>query len=169
MIEPLTAALVLITGHYAYETSQMRKSVQKQAEIADQSLRELREQVRVQQQVGRMIVANAIQSASAQIEFWTDHRIAGLANSRRLPKTINLVPDQAGSALEHASRISTEAAANLRSAFDALAFAQINLEILRDAENTTGDFYDRYRAAAVEQLNTARTEIDAAVGSLRLE
>lgn len=169
MIELLTTALVLITGYYAYETSQMRKSVQKQAEIAQESLRELREQLRVQQQVGRMIAANAIQSASAQIDFWTDNRIAGLANSRRLPKTLNLVPDQAGSALEHASRISTESAANLRSAFDALAFAQINLEILRDGENTAGDFYDRFRTAAVEQLNTARMEIEAATRNLRQE
>ncbi|MBI1955889.1 MAG: hypothetical protein HYS38_05800 [Acidobacteria bacterium] len=132
----LLFVLVVITAYYAYTNRQIALFAQRQAKAAEESLRELREQVKAQQEVGRMIVENAVQSAEAKIRFWQQARI----HNDWLPQTISLVPDQAGSALEHASRISKEAAAELCNAFDALTFAQINIEILRDAKSTVVPF-----------------------------
>ena len=156
----VVSVLACITAYYARETKKLRESAERQAKAAEESLHELREQVKAQQEVGRMIVENAIQSAEAKIRFW--QRPKARIHPDWLPQTISLVPNQAGSALEHASRISIEGAAELGSAFDSLTFAQINMEILRDAKDTHGTFPDDQRTAVLDYLGQAQAKIESA-------
>jgi hypothetical protein len=157
--------LVIVTAIYTIKTHTIASAAKRQANAAESTLGELRKRISEQQEIGRMIVANATQSALARIVFW-EKEIVGLANRHALPSTVGLVPDQAGSALEHASRISKEAAENLRAAFDALTAAQVYIEVLRDGKNTSGDFYERYSAEVRKHLATAKKEIGSAASKL---
>lgn len=148
--------LAVITWRYA-------KAAKRQADAADETPGSLRQQLAEQKEIGRMIVANAIQSASGKINFWRNANIEKLANYNQLPQTINLVPDQAGSALEYAARTSKEAAAELRSAFDLLIIAQTELEILRGGT----DERNHYAASVQRRLHEAQATIDSAETRLR--
>ncbi len=159
-IAVLTFFLVRATKAYTRETTTYVRLVQEQLNL-------LRAQVENQRAVGRMIVANVIQSASLKTKYWKNAKIANLAVTYRLPQTFGLVPDQAGSALEHASQISKEGAARLRNAFDFLMFAQIELEILRDAKQTCGDFYDKYVKSVMDWLDRAEEEIELATNEFK--
>ena len=160
----LLAVLVAITAYYAYTNRQIALSAQRQTRAAEESLRELQKQVKVQHEVGRMIVDNAVQSALAKIRFWKSIGIANLVASHRLPQTINLVPEQAGSALEHATRISNEAATELGSAFDDLTFSQTYIEILRSDRGL--DFDRRCEKDALQCLEEAYKKLESAKAKL---
>ena len=161
----LLFVLVVITAYYAYTNRQIALSAQRQASAAEESLRQLREQVQAQQEVGRMIVENTVQSALAKIKIWKTFNIGYLANNKRLPQTINLVPDQAGSALENASRISKEAAEELGNAFDDLTFAQTHVEILRSYQSG-GDLDQQCMAEFLQRLESAQTKLESAKAKL---
>ena len=68
--------------------------------------------------------------------------------------------------MEYASRISKEAAAELRNAFDDLTFAKINIEILRGAKSTRGTFPDDQRIAVLGYLEQAQAKIESARAKL---
>jgi len=161
--------LVGVTAWYAWSTRKILRAAERQAQVAEETLKNLKEQVAVQAGVGRMIVANAIQTARTDIVYWKAANVITLAVRGALPTTIDLVPADAGAALEYAARISRGAAAELRSAFDCLRRVRGELEIMRGAQNTAGDFYGAHQHEVNHWLDMATVEIESAERHLRGE
>ena len=161
--------LVAVTAWYAWSTHRILRATKRQADVAEASLNVAQHQLQEQAQIGKMIIANAIQTATADIEYWKEIGVLNLAATRALPANIDLVPANAGSALEHASRISKEAAAELQAAFNCLRRARGELEMLRDGQQTSGDFYEKHTRSVIKWLEDAKVKIESASGKLRDE
>lgn len=154
--------LVGVTAWYAWSTRKILRAAERQAQVSEDTLKNLKAQVAVQAEVGRMIVANAIQTARAGIDYWKAASVITLAVRGALPTTIDLVPADADAALECAARISPVAAAELRSGFDCLRRVRGELGIMRGAQNTTGEFYGTHQHEVNHWLDMATAEIESA-------
>jgi len=73
-----------------------------------------------------------------------------------------LLPPDYESAIQHARRISVEASVELAGAFDNLRTAKTEIDILRDARQTSPAFYQQHSNAAINALNQAMLDISTA-------
>jgi hypothetical protein len=78
----------------------------------------LRQRLEEEAGLSRTIVAVAIQTATRNIEHWISPNIPNLAVIYGIPKTVDLLPPDYESAVQHARRISVEASVDLAGAFD---------------------------------------------------
>jgi hypothetical protein len=137
--------LVGVTAYYAWttrkilrESEKMRIAAEKQAtasagqaNAAFATLDLLRQQFEDLQGLGASIVRTTIDSAVEQIAQWKKLDIKSNFISAEAYPAPELVPKNSQGALEHARRVSDECVTLLRSAFDDLSAAQIQIEILR--------------------------------------
>lgn len=161
--------LVVVTIWYASSTARIldesrkaRKASERQADAAEESLRVLRHQLEEHTGLGRTIVASAIQSARRNIEYWRRANIYNLACIRALPSVIDLPPSNSGSAVEHARRISVDGSGELSSCFDNLRHARAEIEIIRDAHQTSPHFYEQHTQSALKYIELAEVELNSA-------
>jgi uncharacterized protein YjeT (DUF2065 family) len=155
--------LVVVTIFYAREASKSRKAAERQAETSEETLRMLRLQIEEQAGLGRTIVKTAMQSALRAIEYWQqENNVYNLATLHQLPSDINLVPEGARSAVEHARRISVEGSEQLSSSFDSLRFAETEITIMRDAKQTDVRFYEARASNANRHLTEAKCALEQA-------
>lgn len=104
-----------------------------------------------------------MQSALRAIEYWQqESNIHNLATLLQLPSDINLVPEGARSAVEHARRISVEGSEELSSCFDSLRFAETEITIMRDAKQTEPRFYQARASQANRHLTEAKFALERA-------
>jgi len=162
----LVFALVLITGYYAWSTKRIleesrkaREAAERQAAAAEESIRALRQRLEEETGLSRTIVAAAIQTATRNIERWKNLNIPNLAVIYGLPQTVDLLPLDYGSAVQHARRISIEASEELSSAFDSLRTAKTEIDIMRDAKQTSHAFYQQHCDTAINALNQATLDL----------
>ena len=121
--------LVLITNRYAKSTANIldesrkaREAAEKQAEAAQKSFSAsvpqasaapasvslLRQQIEGQLGLGRGIVQSATASALSRITYWKSLPLTNLSKASSLPPTIDFLPVNAQSSIEHARRISEQ-------------------------------------------------------------
>lgn len=165
----LVFALVVITAYYAWSTKRIleesrktREAAERQAAAAEESIRALRQRLEEEAGLSRTIVAAAIQTATRNIEHWKSLNIPNLAVIHGLPKTVDLLPPEYHSAVQHARRISVDASAELSSAFDNLRMAKTEIEILRDAKQTSPAFHQQHSNSAINALNQATLDLGKA-------
>lgn len=165
----LVFALVVITAYYAWSTKRileesrkMREASERQAVAAEESIRALRQRLEEEAGLSRTIVAAAIQTATRNIEHWKSLNIPNLAVIYGIPKTVDLLPPDYESAVQHARRISVEASVELAGAFDSLRTAKTEIDILRDARQTSPAFYQQHSNVAISALNQAILDIGTA-------
>jgi alkanesulfonate monooxygenase SsuD/methylene tetrahydromethanopterin reductase-like flavin-dependent oxidoreductase (luciferase family) len=115
----------------AQATKQSASAAQGSASSAAESLTLMRQQIEEQADLGRSVVQTTVDTAVATVAHWRALSLPELVVSR-IPNTDDLVPSRADSAVEHARRISQEAAGKLSSAFDDLRNARRQLETLRN-------------------------------------
>ena len=118
----------------AQAAKQSATAAEGSANAATQSLELMRQQMEEQADLGRSIVKTTVDTAAATIDHWRALKVPNLQVTR-LPNTDDLVPSRADSAVEHARRISQEAALKLSSAFDDLRNARRELETLRNTQH----------------------------------
>jgi len=166
--------LVFVTAWYPKSTAQIleetrktNQAVERQAEAAERQLRALREQMTRQAVSEKAMIANVMQTALSDIEYWQNANIPNLATSRQLPRHIDLVPVDAGIALLYASHVSRDAWQELQAAFTNLRYTRGELEILRDAHVTDGSFFDVHIHRATENLRLAAASLEAARNHLQ--
>jgi hypothetical protein len=165
----LVFALVVITAYYAWsakrileESRRAREAAERQAAAAEESVRALRQRLEEEAGLSKTMVAAAIQTATRNIERWKSLNIHNLAVTYAIPKTVDLLPPDYESAIQHARRISVEASVELAGAFDSLRTARTEIEILRDARQTSPTFYQQHSNAAINALNQAMLDISTA-------
>ena len=165
----LVFALVAITAYYAWSTAKIldesrksRQAAERQAAAAEESIRVLRQRWEEEAGLSRTIVAAAIQTATRNIEYWKNANILNLAAIYALPKTIDMLPVDHHSAVQHARRISVAASVELAGAFDNLRMAKTEIEILRDAKDTSIAFCQQHSAAATNFLDSAMLDLSEA-------
>jgi hypothetical protein len=104
-----------------------------------------------------------MQSALRAIEYWQqENNIQNLAMLHHLPIDVNLLPEGAHFAVEHARRISVEGSEELSSCFDSLRFAETEITIMRDAKQTDVHFYQARASKANRHLTDAKTALEEA-------
>jgi hypothetical protein len=165
----LVFALVVITAYYARSTANIldesrkaREATERQASAAEESIRALRQRWEEEAGLSRTIVATAIQTATRNIEYWKNRNIQNLAATNGLPATVDLLPTEHHSAIQHARRISVDASVELSGVFDNLRLAKTEIEILRDARETSVAFYAEHSRFALEFLDAAKIDLDKA-------
>jgi hypothetical protein len=165
----LVFALVVITAYYARSTKRIleesrktREAAERQALAAEESVRALRQRLEEEAGLSKMIVAAAIQTPTRNIEHWKSLNIPNLAVINGIPKTVDLLPSDYESAVQHARCISVEASVELAGAFDSLGTAKTEIDILRDARQTSPTFYQQHSNAAINALNQAMLDISTA-------
>jgi hypothetical protein len=143
-----TLILVFVTGYYAYKTSKIleesrrsRQAGERQASAAEESIRLLREQIEEKAGLDKTIVASAMQTAIRNIEYWQSANVYNMGATYSIPQNIQILPDNAHSAVEHSRRISVEGSGQLTSAFDHLRHAETEIQI-----------FSRYSARVSELL-----------------
>jgi hypothetical protein len=98
----------------------------------------MRQELEEQAGIGKLTVEYTIDSAVSVIHHLKHQGLGQWAVVRALPPTANLFPQKAGSAIDHAARISTNLATKLASAFDDLRMAFDQIERLRNLVGTLG-------------------------------
>jgi hypothetical protein len=156
-----TKQLVTVTKRLAEESALSRGIAEDQARIAEKRFERQRAEAKQQNHMGRSVVAAALQSALRNVEYWNVTGFHNLAARHALPSAIALVPDNSGPAIEYASRLSTDAAAELASAFDNLRLAQTELQILRAGPEQLDDYERRFHLIHA-LLKSAETDLKAA-------
>ena len=166
--------LVFVTAWYAkssakilQETRKTNQAVERQAQAAEKQLKALQEQMTRQAISEKAVIANVMQTALSDIEYWQSANISNLATSRQLPQHIDLVPTDAGIALLYVSHVSCDAWGELQAAFTHLRYTRGELEILRDAHVTGGSFFDTHIHRATENLRLAAASLEAARNHLQ--
>jgi hypothetical protein len=101
------------------------------------------------------------------IEFWKAQNLFNMASTRALPESIDLLPANHQAAVEHARRLSPDGSLELSSAFDHLRSARTEIQIMRDAHQTSPQFYTEHAQKASRYLDVANTELDAVAQYLR--
>jgi hypothetical protein len=143
---------------------QSARAAQSSAGAASQSAALMHQQLEEQANLGRSIVQTTVDSASAAVDHWKSINIRSL-NASQIPNSEDLVPARADSAVEHARRISQEAAAKLSSAFDDLGNARRELDIVRSYSGSRPlglvykqicDSFDGYLTSALAKLMDVR-------------
>lgn len=135
-------ALAVITWWYAKSTAQLldetkkaRGAAERQAKAAEENIRVLRQQLEEQAGLGRIIVEGKITSLMRSIDYWKSFDLGGVsAFIAGIPEASDLVPPDAQSLVEHAMRVSQEAASYLQTALDNLGFAKKELERIEDSK-----------------------------------
>lgn len=165
----LVFALVVITAFYAWSTQKIldesrksREATERQATAAEESIRALRQRLEEEAGLSRTIVAATIQTVTRNIDHWKSLNIPNLAVIYGLPGTIDLLPPDYDSAVQHARRISVEASVELAGTFDDLRLAKTEIEILRDAKQTSPAFYQQHSNTAINALNQATLDLGKA-------
>ena len=162
----LVSALVGVTVWYAIEASKARKAAERQAAASEASLRALRHEAELQAGLSRTIVKTAMQTAVRNIEYWEpEGKAYNLAIQYQLPKDVELLPPNAHRAVEQARGISVEGSEELSSAFDSLRLAQLQLQILRDAKQTSPQFYQSNASQFLGYLREASLALSTAQAS----
>jgi hypothetical protein len=134
----LVAVLVWVTWQYARstdailrESEKARLAAENQASAAQKSVDLLMSQLQEQLGLGRGVIQSTIESALTAIAYWKQRPLTSVAAAPGLPPSDNLIPANALAAVEHARRISPEAAQQLSSAFDDLRNAVNEIERVR--------------------------------------
>ena len=173
----LAGALVWTTIRYARITAQIlqesRKSreaaelqakaaqsqasaAQAQATATHETLTLLKQQLEEQLGLGRGIVQSAVDSAVSAILYWKQRPLTHVAKAPGFPPSDNLVPTNAIAAVEHARRISPQAAQELSSAFDDLRNAVNEIERTRLLSSAAREgFVEETPSAAPAFLDSA--------------
>jgi hypothetical protein len=140
----LTATLVATTILYLRATNRIllesrksREAAERQASAAQRSVDLLQRQFAEQLGLGRAIVQSAVESALSAISYWNQRPLTKAAAGPGFPPPDNLIPANADAAVEHARRISPEAAQELSSAFDDLRNAVSEIERIRLISSAT--------------------------------
>lgn len=162
----LVLALVVITAYYAWSTKKIleesrktREAAERQAVAAEESIRALRQSLEEEAGLSKTIVAAAIQTATRNIEHWKSLNIPNLAVIYGIPKTVDLLPPDYESAIQHARRISVEASIELAGAFDSLRTAKTEIDLLRDSRQTSPAFYQQHCNTAISALDQATLDL----------
>jgi hypothetical protein len=166
--------LVFVTAWYAKstakileETRKTTKAIERQAEAAEKQLKALHEQMTRQAVSEKAVIANVMQKALSDIEYWQSANIPNLATSRQLPQQIDLVPADAGMALLYVSHVSRDAWEELQAAFTNLRYPRGELEIFRHAHVTDGSFFETHIHKATENLRLAAASLEVARSHLQ--
>ncbi len=165
--------LVWTTIRYARSTAEIleesrksRKAAESQASAGEaqaraafESIALVRQQLEDQLGLGRSVIHSAIDSAVSAISYWKERPVTHVAKASGLPPSDNLIPANAVSAVEHARRVSPQAAQQLSSAFDDLQHAKNEIERIRllgRAAGTAGQgFLEQSPSKAPEYLDSA--------------
>jgi len=119
------------TNRILTESRKSREAAEKQALAAQRSVDLLQQQFAEQLGLGRSVVQSAIDSAIAAISYWKQRPLTHVAKASGFPPSDNLIPANALAAVDHARRISPQAAEDLSSAFDDLRNAVNEIERTR--------------------------------------
>jgi hypothetical protein len=109
-----------ITARILDESRKSREAAEKQASAAQRSVDLLQNQIEDQLGLGRGIVRSAIQSSLSAISYWRQRPLTNTAAAPGFPPPDDLIPANSAAAVEHARRVSPEAAQAPSSAFDDL-------------------------------------------------
>jgi len=100
-----------------------------------------------------------MQTAIRNIEYWQSANVYSMAATYSIPQHIQILPDNARSAVEHSRRISVEGSGQLTSAFDHLRHAETEIQILRDAKQTHHRFLEQHSQTFSHYLELARQDL----------
>ena len=91
-----------------------------------------------------------------------------MAGTYSILRNIQILPENAVSAVEHSRRISVEDSGQLSSAFDYLRHAEIEIQILRDARQTDHRFLEEHSRRFGGFLELARQDLREAEQSFSM-
>lgn len=144
-----TGLLALVTLWYATSTYLLLKesrtttaaaieqaeAAKRQADATEKSIDLLRQQIEEQAGLGRAMVIQGIDAAARNIVWWKSENISNMAAMRTVPQGVTFIPDRADLIIQHALRISLEAASEIDEAFHNLKLAATKLEALRTSND----------------------------------
>ncbi len=141
-------------------------AAREQAVAATMAIQASLSETRQIKNVGKSVVAAAIQRVYREIDYWKSINIANLQALYALPQ-VRLRVENETEVIQFARRISADAAGELSSAFDNLIFAEREIEILRAVKASDLNFLNRHVKSANEYLDLSKVDLDAAKEHLR--
>jgi len=163
----LVVALTAINVYYAWYAKRQADATRaqvdvshRQAEIAEQSLSLLRQQMDVQRTADVGTVSLQIKVATHTIEDWLK-RIAS-DTYPQLPDEIHILADDFSMAIQRANAIDHIVAQNLGAAAVYAGEAETNLSVLKTRDPAQAQNWKEMRDKAASNLNVARYKLNVA-------
>lgn len=158
----LTKSILEETGKARLAAEQSARAAQDSAHAAFETIHLMREERAEAAGLGRTIAQTGITGAKEVIEFWRARDITRLAALKALPPTDNLIPSNVRAVVDHAARISGEAAKRISSAFTDMQAARDTIESIREIEIGMARSLGVYK----EEVESASKFLDSAFGKL---